>query len=83
MPIISKEQAVCIFYFQAYNESNVSELTKRSKEMKDVNICYLEDPTEPILVSLLSMKTYPSKYRRYPAVLIEKTNFKKKNRGKA
>lgn len=73
---------MCIFYCQAYNESNVAELTKRIEEMKDVDICYLEDPTEPILASLPSMNSYPSRYRRYPAVLIEKTDFKKENRGK-
>lgn len=42
------------------------------EEMKDVDICYLfGGSTEPILVSLLSMKSYPSKHQRYPTVLIE------------
>lgn len=53
MLIISKEQAACIFYCQAYNKSNAAKLTKRIEEIKYVGICYFEDPTEPILVSLV------------------------------
>ncbi|KAG1140683.1 hypothetical protein G6F37_012940 [Rhizopus arrhizus] len=66
MPIISKEQAVCIFYCQAYNESNVAELTKRIEEMKDVDICYLEDPTEPILACIITINSRPFRYHLYP-----------------
>ena len=69
MPIISREQAVCIFYCQAYNDSNVAELTKRIEEMKDVDICYLQDPTEPILACVMTINSRPFSYHLYPTVI--------------
>lgn len=66
MPIISRDQAVCIFYCQEHNESNVAELTKRIEEMKDIDICYLEDPTEPFLACVTTINSRPFRYHLYP-----------------
>ncbi|RCH78113.1 hypothetical protein CU098_003868 [Rhizopus stolonifer] len=48
MTTITRNQAICMFYGEEYTDENVARLSKRLDEV-EVDICYLDDPTEPIL----------------------------------
>ncbi|CEP14846.1 hypothetical protein [Parasitella parasitica] len=69
MVTISREQAICMFYCEPYNESNVVKLSKLIDDMNNIEICYSDDPTEPMLISLKSLYASPFKYHQYPASL--------------
>ncbi|KAI7872172.1 hypothetical protein BDF14DRAFT_735621 [Spinellus fusiger] len=69
MVIISREQAVCMFYCEPYNESNVVKFSKLIDDINNVEICYSVDPTEPMLISLKSLYANPFKYHQYLAFL--------------
>ncbi|KAI8329964.1 hypothetical protein BC941DRAFT_441740 [Chlamydoabsidia padenii] len=47
MVTINREQAICMFYCEPYNESNVVKLSKLIDDMNNIEICYSDDPTEP------------------------------------
>ncbi|KAI7861401.1 hypothetical protein BDF14DRAFT_373297 [Spinellus fusiger] len=49
---ITQEQAICSFFGEEFNEANKSVLVKRIDDLKDIDICYIDDPTDPVLVSL-------------------------------
>jgi hypothetical protein len=65
MLTITREQAICMFYCEKYNDENVAELIKRIDEMKDVDICYTEDPTEPFLVFEGKINQNPYRFHTY------------------
>ncbi|KAI9301175.1 hypothetical protein BJ944DRAFT_271880 [Cunninghamella echinulata] len=62
---ITREQAICIFFCEEYNEENKTKLVKRIDEFKDMDICYEKDPSKPILMSLTRIYGYPSSYHKY------------------
>ncbi|KAI7899555.1 uncharacterized protein BX663DRAFT_418464, partial [Cokeromyces recurvatus] len=62
---ISREQAICMFYCQPYNESNISKLSKLIDNVENIEICYSYDPTEPMLISLKTLHTKSFKYHQY------------------
>ncbi|KAI7903278.1 uncharacterized protein BX663DRAFT_551574 [Cokeromyces recurvatus] len=45
---ITREQAVYMFFGEEFNEVNKSVLVKRIDEMKDIDVCYIDDPTVPM-----------------------------------
>lgn len=64
MTIITRNQAICMFYGKKYTEENVACLSKKLDEI-DVDICYLEDPTESFLVWKTKLNQNPFRYRTY------------------
>lgn len=63
---------------EEFNEVNKSALVKWIDEMKDVNVCYIDDPTDPVLVSLQVFHRKPRKFTRYitfSRMYHEKSNF--------
>jgi hypothetical protein len=66
-----------MFYCEEYNEKNVANLTKEIGTIKNVDICYLENPSMPILCSLQTMRAKP-RYHLYLAE-IEKEVVTKSN----
>lgn len=56
-----------MFYGEEYTDENVARLSKRLDEV-EVDICYLDDPTEPILVTLTIINSN-FKYHLYPTSL--------------
>ncbi|PHZ09665.1 uncharacterized protein RHIMIDRAFT_262112 [Rhizopus microsporus ATCC 52813] len=82
MITISREQAICMFYCQPYNESNASKLSKLIDNMDNIEICYSDDPTEPMLISLQSLHTNSFKYHQYPAFLDNCKRDKSSNQAK-
>ncbi|KAI7900692.1 uncharacterized protein BX663DRAFT_517293 [Cokeromyces recurvatus] len=65
MITISREQAICMFYCQPYNESNVSKLSKLIDNMDNIEICFADDPTEPMLLRQLRINQNPLKFKTY------------------
>jgi hypothetical protein len=62
---ITREQAICMFFCKEFNEENIKTLVKRIDDMKDIDVCYRDDPTDPVLVSNSMINGYPFKYNRY------------------
>ena len=50
MLIISREQAICLFYTVAYNKENVEKYSKIIDTLRDVDICYTKCPKRPRLL---------------------------------
>ncbi|ORX52664.1 hypothetical protein DM01DRAFT_1306345 [Hesseltinella vesiculosa] len=65
MTTITKGQALCMFYLESYTEENVMKLTETLEEMGNLEICYLDDPTEPVLAHKLVIKHRPFRYHTY------------------
>lgn len=72
MVIISRGQAIYIFYCEPYNEGNVTKFSKIIDDLKNVEICYGENPKRPFLCSKKSMQLNPSEYKQYPAIFRNK-----------
>ncbi|KAI8979449.1 hypothetical protein BDF20DRAFT_987710 [Mycotypha africana] len=66
------EQAICILFCEEYNEDNVKKLTKKVDDFANGEICYIKDPTNPIICSLKTLKAN-SKYHQYPTTLTKKS----------
>lgn len=64
METITRNQAICRFYGEEYTEENVTRLSKRLDEV-EVDICYLDDPTDPCLIWKIKINQNPSRYHRY------------------
>ncbi|ORE07340.1 hypothetical protein BCV72DRAFT_326772 [Rhizopus microsporus var. microsporus] len=50
MAIISREEAICLFYAVPYNQENVIKYTKMIEVMEDVEICFTRNPKKPRLL---------------------------------
>jgi hypothetical protein len=57
MVIITREQAICIFYCEPFNKENVSKFSKIIDDMENVEICYCENPKKPLLCSKKIIET--------------------------
>ncbi|KAI7876508.1 uncharacterized protein EV154DRAFT_526029 [Mucor mucedo] len=67
---ISREQALCMFFYEEYNETNAARLSKLIDDLGNIEICYIDDdPTEPLLISHKRLYSKPFTYLKYPAIL--------------
>lgn len=64
---ISKDLAICMFFYVDYNEENVKKYEKVIKSLGDVEICYNIDPKQPVIVTLSRIHESPHLYHLYPA----------------
>ncbi|KAI8339787.1 hypothetical protein EDC96DRAFT_427679, partial [Choanephora cucurbitarum] len=62
---ITREKAICIFFYQDYTEFNVEKLLKKLENFEDVDICYDENPFKRILLSNKRIDSNPQKYKKY------------------
>ncbi|KAI8330838.1 hypothetical protein BC941DRAFT_361089 [Chlamydoabsidia padenii] len=66
MATISREQALCICFLYEYNDQNVE---KAEKELEDMSgkfdVCYLTDPTIPVLVVKQRIYAAPFTFKQY------------------
>ncbi|KAG0739312.1 hypothetical protein G6F57_005590 [Rhizopus arrhizus] len=65
--IISRELAICILFCTEYNETNVSLLTKRINDMRDMEVVYENDSEMPVLLPLIRYNAHPIRYHKYIA----------------
>ncbi|KAG1437699.1 hypothetical protein G6F56_012980 [Rhizopus delemar] len=65
MAVITREQAICMFYCEEYNEENVAKLTKEVDAIKNVDICHFDDPLSPILLCTRTIYQNPFKVHKY------------------
>lgn len=63
--IITGEQAICMFFCEEYNEDNIKKLTKEVDDIINVEICYTEDPTKPIISRKRTINQNPFLYHKY------------------
>jgi ASC-1-like (ASCH) protein len=68
MITITREQAICMLYCVAFNDENVKKFVPTIDALKSLEICYKEDPMEPMLISLKSLEAHTVKYRKYPTI---------------
>lgn len=71
---ITREQALCMLFCLEHNEENIKELTTKLKDMKDIDICYQNDPLKPILLPPVRINSNPFIYLRYtnkPLTVVE------------
>lgn len=54
-----------MFFHKPYTEDNAAILTKKLDDMEDLEICYLDEPTEPVLVHTLTINHNPLRYKVY------------------
>lgn len=64
---ITREQAICMFFCEDYNEENITKLSKKIEDFGCVDICYEDDPKKPVLVLLTRIHSEPFNYKRYKA----------------
>jgi hypothetical protein len=64
---ISRDQAICMFFYVEYTEENAKKYRKWIEDFGAVEICYNIKPTQPILVSLERIYENPQSYHLYPA----------------
>ncbi|KAI8880788.1 hypothetical protein K501DRAFT_190514 [Backusella circina FSU 941] len=65
MKTITREQAICMLYCVPFNDENVKKFVPTTDALKSLEICYKEDPMEPIVISIYKMNAYPFLYKRY------------------
>jgi hypothetical protein len=66
MALITREQAICMFYHQPYDKRKAEELLKAIEGIH-TEICYKDDPTKPFLCSIESINIF--EYHQYPSLL--------------
>ncbi|KAI7892940.1 uncharacterized protein EV154DRAFT_561857 [Mucor mucedo] len=64
MSTITGERALCMLFYKPYTEENVNSLAEYLRK-EDLEICYTDEPTEPVLVHSLSITHNPFRYRTY------------------
>ncbi|KAI8990359.1 hypothetical protein BDB01DRAFT_781078 [Pilobolus umbonatus] len=50
MNIISREEAVCLFYAVPFSQENVNKYTSIINQIEDVDICFTRNPYKPKLL---------------------------------
>ncbi|KAL1929731.1 hypothetical protein VTP01DRAFT_1869 [Rhizomucor pusillus] len=62
---ITRDQAICMFFYVDFTEENVKRCKKKLEELGEAEICWNTDPRQPIVVSLARIREDPFTYRRY------------------
>ena len=52
MTTITREQSICMFFCEEYNEANVARWTKKIGAVENIDIYYKDDPTNPFYIHL-------------------------------
>ncbi|KAI8993319.1 hypothetical protein BDB01DRAFT_775896 [Pilobolus umbonatus] len=62
---ISRNLAICMFFYVDYTEENVKKYNNRLEDFGNVEICYNIEPNQPILVSMERIRNDPESYHLY------------------
>ncbi|KAI9470121.1 MAG: hypothetical protein EXX96DRAFT_532524 [Benjaminiella poitrasii] len=67
--IITRKEAVCMYFSQECTDENYEKFSKKIEDfgvdVGGMDICYLEDPRKPVVVSLVRILADPYQYKRY------------------
>ncbi|ORX62873.1 hypothetical protein DM01DRAFT_1330986 [Hesseltinella vesiculosa] len=74
MPVISRNQAICIFYSEQFAKETVENLSEKLESYGDLDICFTNDPWKPLLQTKTKINGNPSYYQRYPDMEPEPSN---------
>ncbi|KAG0937917.1 hypothetical protein G6F29_008452 [Rhizopus arrhizus] len=59
------EQALCMLHCAPYNNENAKKYAQMVDNLKNFEICYMENPMEPIIISNLKINNQSFRYKRY------------------
>lgn len=62
---VTREQAICMMYCAAFTEENVKKLVPTIDALEGLEICYKEEPMEPMVISIYKINAYPFLYKKY------------------
>ena len=54
-----------MLYCVAFNDENVKKFVPTIDALKSLEICYKEDPMEPMVICIYKINAYPFLYKRY------------------
>ncbi|ORX54527.1 hypothetical protein DM01DRAFT_18160 [Hesseltinella vesiculosa] len=60
---ITREQAICILFCEEYSERNIAKLSRRLKDLENMDIVYENNPEMPVLVSIKMINKKPWQYQ--------------------
>jgi hypothetical protein len=66
-PILTRDRAICMFFYVEFNEENVKKCKEKLEEIDQAEMCWNVDPRQPILVSKARICEDPFTYRKYDA----------------
>lgn len=66
MVTTTRKQSICILFCVLFNEENVKKYVPIIDGLEGLEICYMEDPMEPIVILVCKINAYPFKYKLYP-----------------
>ena len=62
---ITRKQAACMFFCQEYTHDTANNLLNKIDSIGEVDLCYLKDPMEPLILYLPKIHSNPFRYHRY------------------
>ncbi|KAG2229684.1 hypothetical protein INT48_007783 [Thamnidium elegans] len=62
---ITRDQAICRFFCEDYSKENAARLSKKIEEFGSFDVCYENDPKQPVLVHLSVIRNDPTTFKRY------------------
>ncbi|KAF7720561.1 hypothetical protein EC973_007491 [Apophysomyces ossiformis] len=65
MTIVSRNNALCIFYNEEFTDEAAKRLAVKLDSLRELDICYTEDATKPMLQTKLKINGNPFYYHRY------------------
>ncbi|KAI9282178.1 hypothetical protein BY458DRAFT_497415 [Sporodiniella umbellata] len=65
MPTLTREQALCILHHAPFNEKNAKKYVEMLDNSEGLEVCYMEDPLEPIIMSNFRINRHPFRFQRY------------------
>ncbi|KAI9253034.1 hypothetical protein BY458DRAFT_353984 [Sporodiniella umbellata] len=80
MIVITREQALCIFYCEPFTKCNVEKFSKVIDNLKNVEICYYNDPKRPSLQCTKTIYSHPFEIHTYKRKLQMKLARNKKSK---
>lgn len=64
--VITKNRAICMFFYVEYTKENIEKYAAQIDSLDNVDICWEENESMPILVSKIRIFGFPLKYKTYP-----------------
>ncbi|KAI9282177.1 hypothetical protein BY458DRAFT_497414 [Sporodiniella umbellata] len=79
MSIISRERALCMLHCAPFTKENVKKYAQVIERSENLEICYMENPMEPMITSNFKINGCPFRFHRYPSeTVLVPTNETKK-----
>ncbi|ORX47698.1 hypothetical protein DM01DRAFT_1322371 [Hesseltinella vesiculosa] len=67
MVFVTKEQAICMFFCDKFSNENATKWLTNLDNLPEVDICYMTDPKEPLLIHKNRLCQDPFQFHEYPS----------------